>query len=163
MQHLTVKATTTTIDTELGQFQALVSAWDADREKDTIERSAFDRTIEAWQRSGKQMPLLFEHSTTVVGSVDPHSMQPTKAGLVVSGEVDRDTDEGRQAWRTIKAGSAGFSIGYLAESRAQSDGGRRITEIDLFEISVTSKPMHPSTRALGWNSMPPIQIASFQC
>jgi len=88
-------------------------------------------------------------------------MQATEQGLVVSGEVDRETDEGKQAWRTVKAGTAGFSIGYLAESKAQRGGGRRIVEIDLFEISVTSKPMHPSTRALGWKSTPPIQIASF--
>jgi HK97 family phage prohead protease len=163
MQHVDLKATTTATDQELGEFSALVSAWDADREKDTIARDAFDRTIEAWQRSGKKLPLLHEHSTVVVGSVDPHSMKATEQGLVVSGEVDRDTDEGRQAWRTIKAGSAGFSIGYAAESKAQSGGGRRITEIDLLEITITSRPMHPSTRALGWKSQRPLQIATFEC
>ena len=36
MEHLTVKATTTTTDQELGTFTALVSAWTADREEDTI-------------------------------------------------------------------------------------------------------------------------------
>lgn len=161
MQHVNLKATTTATDQELGQFEALVSAWDADREKDTIERTAFDRTIEAWQRSGKRLPLLHEHSSIVVGSIDPDSMHATEAGLVVSGEVDRETDEGKQAWRTIKAGSAGFSIGYMAESEARKGGGRRITEIDLLEITVTSRPMHPSTRALGWKSQRPVQIASF--
>jgi HK97 family phage prohead protease len=154
MQHVDLKATTIGTDSDLGQFEALVSAWDADREKDTIERTAFDETIRAWQTSGKSLPLLFEHSTTVVGSVDPHSVQATEQGLVVNGQVDRDTDEGKQAWRTIKAGTAGFSIGYVAESKAQRGGGRRITEIDLFEISITSKPMHPSTRSLGWKSQP---------
>jgi HK97 family phage prohead protease len=109
------------------------------------------------------LPLLFEHSSIVVGSIDPNTMHPTEQGLVVSGEVDRDTDEGKQAWRMIKAGSAGFSIGYMAESRAKRGGGRTITEIDLLEISVTAKPMHPSTRALGWKSRPPLQIATFEC
>jgi uncharacterized protein len=163
MQRVDLKANVVDTDQELGQFEALVSAWDADREKDTIDRTAFDRTIEAWQRSGKALPLLFEHSTTVIGSVDPRSMRPTEDGLVVSGQIDRDTDEGRQAWRTIKAGTAGFSIGYIAESKAQRGGSRRIIEVDLYEISITSKPMHPSTRALGWKSMPPIRIASFEC
>ncbi len=163
MQHLDLKATIVGADQELGQFEALVSAWDADRELDTIERTAFDKTVLAWQTSGKSLPLLFEHSTTVVGSVDPHSMYASDEGLVVAGEVDRDTDEGKQAWRTIKAGSAGFSIGYLAESTARKGGGRTITEIDLLEISVTSKPMHPATRTLGWKSQPPLQIVSFKC
>jgi len=50
----------------------------------------------------------------------------------------------------IKSGVAGFSIGYMAESRPRKGGGRVLTEIDLLEVSITSKPMHPSTRALGW-------------
>lgn len=36
-------------------------------------------------------------------------MHATDQGLVVSGEVDRETPEGKQVWRTIKAGTAGFS------------------------------------------------------
>jgi HK97 family phage prohead protease len=162
MQYLEAKATATQI-TDLGQFEALVSAWDADREKDVIDRTAFAETIRAWQTSGKSLPLLFEHSTTVVGSVDPHSIYASDEGLVVAGQVDRDTDEGKQAWRMIKAGSAGFSIGYVADSKARKGGGRTITEVDLLEISVTSKPMHPATRALGWKSQRPIRIASFEC
>ena len=183
MLHKTLDASTTVVDQELGEFSALVSAWDADREKDVIDRHAFDRTIEAWQRSGKNMPLLFEHSKTVVGSIDPHSMHPTDAGLVVAGEVDRATDEGQQVWRSIKSGTAGFSIGYMSEGRSREGGGRIITEVDLLEISATSTPMHPATRALSWKSADdttrlreqfdgvlserkstaPIRIASFEC
>jgi HK97 family phage prohead protease len=102
MRHLSFKASTVSTDTEQGTFTALVSAWDADREGDVIDRHAFDRTTEAWQRSGKQLPLLFEHSTVEVGSVDPQTMEATDAGLVVSGEVDRSTPEGKQVWRSIK-------------------------------------------------------------
>jgi hypothetical protein len=51
----------------------------------------------------------------------------------------------------------------LAESKAQPGGGRRIIEVDLLEISVTAKPMHPATRTLGWKSQPPIRIVSFEC
>jgi len=46
----------------------------------------------------------------------------------------------------IKSGVAGFSIGYMAESRPRKGGGRVLTEIDLLEVSITSKPMYPSTR-----------------
>ena len=57
-----IKATTTATDTEQGTFSALVSAWVADREGDVIEKTAFDRTIEAWMRSGKNLPLLLNHN-----------------------------------------------------------------------------------------------------
>src|SRR5918994_6823059 len=112
MQHLTIKATTTDVDTELGTFTAVVSAWDADRDGDVIEHTAFNRTIAAWRGSGKRLPLLFEHSTKSVGAIDPATMHPSDAGLVVSGEVDRETDEGRQVWRMIKQNTIGFSIGF---------------------------------------------------
>jgi HK97 family phage prohead protease len=139
-------------DQDLGTFEAIVSAWEADRKGDVIDRRAFDATIAAWIGSGKAIPLLFEHSATVVGSVDPASMSPTDAGLVVAGEVDRSTDEGQQVWRTIKSGTAGFSIGFMSKARPLPAGGRELVEIDLLEISATSKPMHPATRALSWKS-----------
>ena len=114
--------------------------------------SAFDKSIEAFQQSGKRLPLLFEHTTQAVGYVDPYAMHSTDAGLVVFGEVDRSTDEGKQVWAQIKAGTAGFSIGFMAKSRATKDGGRILTEIDVLEISATSTPAHPATRVLGWKS-----------
>jgi HK97 family phage prohead protease len=152
MQRVTLEAKTTATDQELGTFTAIVSAWDADREHDVIERTAFDKTILAWKASGKKLPLLFEHTTTVVGAIDPASMHPTDAGLVVSGEVDRTDAEGRLVWRSVKAGTAGFSIGFMAKSKPRKGGGRTLTEVDLLEISATSTPMHPSARVLDWKS-----------
>ncbi|MEK6272358.1 MAG: HK97 family phage prohead protease [Actinomycetota bacterium] len=162
MQHLTLKATTTATDQELGQFEALASAWTADREQDTIAPTAFDRTIEAWQRSGKNLPLLFEHTSTVVGAIDPHSMYASEQGLVVAGSVDREGEEGQQVWRAIKSGVAGFSIGFMADSRPRKGGGRELYEVDLYEISFTTRPVHGATKVLGWKSRPPIRVATFE-
>ena len=153
MQHLSLKATTVSTDQELGQFTALASAWTADREKDTIDRHAFDQSIADWKASGKRLPLLFEHSTTAIGWLDPASMSTDERGLVVSGEVDRETPEGVQAWKQIKNDSASFSIGFMAtESRPRKGGGRDLLVIDLLEVSVVSTPMHPDTRALSWKT-----------
>ncbi len=153
MQHLIAKATVTETDQELGTFTALVSAWVEDRQGDTIDQSAFDQSIQDWQSSGKYLPLLFEHSTKAVGSIDPDSMHTTEEGLVVSGEVDRSTDEGEQVWRQIKDNTASFSIGFASESRPRKRGkGREITEIDLLEISATSTPVQGAARVLDWKS-----------
>jgi HK97 family phage prohead protease len=148
----TLAAETTVVDQELGQFEAVVSAWDSDREQDTIAPTAFDKTIAAGQASGKTLPLLFEHTTEAVGHIDPNTMRPTRDGLVAPGQVDRDTDHGTQVWRQIKSGSAGFSIGFAGDSTPQQGGGVRWTYIDLLEISATSTPMHPAARALNWKS-----------
>ncbi len=144
MLRKTLSADTTIADQEQGTFTAIVSAWTEDREQDVIERNAFDGTIAAWRESGKNLPLLFEHSTTVVGAIDPQSMVAPEAGLEVAGEVDRSTEEGQAAWRSIKADTAGFSIGYMSEATTREGGGRTITAVDLLEISITSKPMHPA-------------------
>jgi uncharacterized protein len=78
-------------------------------------------------------------------------MRPT-AVVVVAGDVDRSTDEGKQVWRSIKSGVCGFSIGFMSESRSRPGGGRVLTEIDLIEVSATSTPMHPATRAISWKT-----------
>jgi HK97 family phage prohead protease len=153
VQHLTLKATTTATDQELGQFSAVVAAWSEDREHDTIDPHAFDATIKAWVESGKQLPLLHEHSTVAIGTLDPASMKPTDQGLLASGQVDRETREGLQTWKMIKSGNASFSIGFMAtKSSDRPDGGRHIEEIDLLEVSAVSTPMHPATRATSWKS-----------
>jgi uncharacterized protein len=152
MEHKALAAETTVTDTELGEFEALVSAWDTDREGDTILRTSFDDTITAWRESGKMLPLLFEHSTDDVGHIEPLSLVTRKDGLVAAGKVDRSSEKEPQAWRQIKAGTAGFSIGYMAKDRPLSDGRREIYEIDLLEISITSTPMNAATRALSWES-----------
>jgi HK97 family phage prohead protease len=117
----------------------------------------------ARMRSGKSIPLLLNHTATVVGALDPHAMYASDEGLVVAGQIDRESEEGKAAWRMVKSGVAGYSIGFMAESKARTGGGRTLIEIDLLEVSVTAKPMHPATRTLGWKSQPPIQIVSFEC
>src|SRR5512133_888094 len=41
----------------------------------------------------------------------------------------------------------------MSESRLRKGGGRELVEIDLLEISATSKPMHAATRALSWKNV----------
>jgi HK97 family phage prohead protease len=153
MQHLSLKATTVSTEEELGQFEALVSAWTADRERDTIDRHAFDQSISDWKASGKMLPLLHEHRSIVVGAIDPASMSATAEGLVVAGSIDRESDEGQRDWRAIKSGVASYSIGFMAtKSRPREGGGRELLEIDLLEISVVATPAHPHTRTLDWKA-----------
>jgi phage head maturation protease len=75
-----------------------------------------------------------------------------KSGLLVVGKVDLETPDGAQVWRAIKDGSAGFSIGFTSESYPRKGGGRVLTEIDLLEVSATSKPMNATTRARSWKA-----------
>jgi HK97 family phage prohead protease len=139
--------------TDQGIFEALVSTPAEDRERDMVETGAFKTTIAAWQASGKMIPLAWDHGTdpeSIVGSIDPDQMREEAGkGLIHGGQVDLETDRGRQVWRLLKSGSLGFSFAYLiTDSVDRPGGGREIRSLDLFEVSATTAPMNSGTRVL---------------
>jgi hypothetical protein len=70
--------------------------------------------------------------------------------VIAFGDVDLDTARGREAWRLMKKRVAGFSFGYMVtDAVKRADGGRRITALDIFEVSVTMMPMNNDTRVIG--------------
>lgn len=158
MEHLAVKATTTT--TDLGQFEAVAAAYgNVDRVGDRIVKGAFAGTIAAWRRLGRTVPLHWSHGTApedIIGSVDPASMRETDEGLVVKGQLDLDGSErARQAWRAMRTGSVGLSFGYLVQEQHEAaDGANELTAIDLFEVSLAAAPVNASTRVLSMKAEP---------
>jgi HK97 family phage prohead protease len=156
MQRLTVKAAATA--TDLGWFSAVAAVFgNVDRDGDRIVKGAFADTIEAWQHTGRTVPLHWNHSADpddIVGHVDPHSMVETDEGLVVEGQLDLDGSErAREAWRAMKTGSVGLSFGYLRQQeRKAADGANELLRLDLFEISLTPAPANADTRVIGKKS-----------
>jgi HK97 family phage prohead protease len=150
MLHMTMKASALT--TDLGQFTALVSTTDIDREGDVVLPSAFRGTIERWQGSAKMVPLHWDHGTQpedIVGHVDPGQMEVQSNGLVVGGIVDLDSDRGQQVWKLLKSNRLGFSFGFVMnDSHMRSDGVREIRSVDLYEITATFRPSNDRTRVL---------------
>jgi HK97 family phage prohead protease len=161
MEHKTFTAEP--VITDRGVFEALVSTPAEDREKDMVATGAFATTIAHWKSSGKVIPLAWNHGTApedLVGHVDPAQMHEGPKGLTVGGKVDLDTERGQQVWRLLKSGSLGFSFGYLiTDSVDRPGGGRRITGLDLFEISATSVPMNSGTRVISTKSVDDSAIA----
>ena len=115
--------------------------------------------LRAWIGTNKVVPLHWNHSSEpedIVGHVKPASAKAVGAEVHAAGHVDLDTDRGRQVWRLMKAGSIGFSFGYLVPeggAKARPGGGRRITQLDVFEITVTPGPMNPETRVLATKAL----------
>jgi HK97 family phage prohead protease len=124
-----------------------------DRDGDRIVKGAFAKIIDAWQDTGRTVPLHWNHSADpddIIGHVLPGSMVETDRGLVVEGQLDLEGSErARQAWRAMKTGSIGLSFAYLTQRRRKAaDGTNELLAIDLFEISLTPGPSNPSTAVL---------------
>jgi Escherichia/Staphylococcus phage prohead protease len=153
---------------EKGEFTALAATWTVDRQNEQIRRGAFASTAAWWRQSGKRIPLSWDHQTTaeaIIGSVDPSSMTETGEGLLVSGKLDiADSEKAREAWRSVKSRAVSLSFGLLVlKSHTRSDGIRELTELDLFEITLTPTPANQDTRILETKSLPPVRIVSFEC
>lgn len=156
---LQAKATTTT---DAGEFVALAAAYSIDRAGDRIVPGAFKASIDRWQASGKSVPLHWNHQgepEDIIGAIDPATMEETELGLKVAGKVDLDgSEKGREAWRSMKAGTMSLSFGYMVVSEKQADDANELHELDLFEISIVPGPANADTRFLSLKSMSDDQL-----
>jgi HK97 family phage prohead protease len=165
MEHLTVKAVAAA--TDLGQFTAIAAVFgNVDRDGDRIVKGAFAASIEAWQRTGRTVPLHWNHQAdpdSIVGHIDPGSMVETDQALVVEGQLDlEDSNRARKAWRAMRTGSIGLSFGYLTQKqRKAADGANELLALDLFEVSLTPAPANPDTRVLNMKSVDADRDAEF--
>ena len=150
MEHLMLKAVVAAT-TDQGLFTAVISTEAVDREKDIVSAAAMVDALSAWNRP---IPLAWNHSTAaenIIGHIDPQSVQQAGTEVHASGKVDLESKVGGEAWRSFKSGSVGFSYGYLIpEGGAQKrgGGGRRITRLDIFEVTATPTPMNNATHVL---------------
>lgn len=155
-EHITLKAVTTT--TDQGVFEAVISTEGIDREKDIVSASGMVAALSKWNRP---IPLAWNHRTDaadIFGHIDPASVKEVNGEVVAQGQVDLQSDVGKEAWRSFKSRAIGFSFGYLILTATdRKGGGRSITELDVFEITATPTPMNNETRVLSTKSVPELQ------
>jgi uncharacterized protein len=123
-----------------GVVEALVATWDVDRVKDRIRPGAFAKSLDAWRRSGKRIPLVWSHETKnpsmVIGSADPHASRETDRGLLLSGKLNIDNSAAaHDVYDLLRTGTINdWSFGYTVQKQQRADGGiTDLIEIDLLE------------------------------
>ena len=155
---------TKSIDLELkdlkdnGSFTGYGSVFgNIDKGGDIVEYGAFGSSLEQWAKSGRQVPMLWQHDTTEpIGShpnlkEDKHGLLTTDADLWVDdAPYARIARKGMQT-KTI----TGMSIGYRIkrESYDKKTGVTTLHELDLVEISVVTNPMNDDARISDVKSM----------
>lgn len=137
--------------TDAGEITGL--AWpfgSADRVGDMIEKGAFDQPA--------ALPMLFAHDQAqVIGVWD--SIAETPEGLTVKGRllVD-DVERAREVRAMVKAGAvSGLSIGFVTKDATREGRGRRITALELHEVSIVAVPCHPGAKITSLKSNNPLE------
>jgi HK97 family phage prohead protease len=121
---------------------------------DMVERGAFLKTIDKYQKEGDKIPMCFQHSLMhIIGGFDPSKMREDDKGLHVEGEICKKTSMGADVYELAKQGILNkMSIGYMVNNADYdsdyADGKtiRRLKDISLYEISMVAHPMDPLAR-----------------
>jgi HK97 family phage prohead protease len=131
---------------EDGVFEGYASVFDVvDLGLDMVARGAFAKSL-----GTRKVKMLWQHDTAQpIGTWE--SVSEDDRGLFVKGRIIPEVDKGREALALLKAGAIdSMSIGYrtIESESAKADGQtvRKLTEIDLFEISLVTFPMLPDAK-----------------
>jgi uncharacterized protein len=137
---------------EDGTFEGYASVFDVvDQGMDVVAKGAFTKSL----GSGRKVKMLWQHdSGKVIGVWD--EMREDERGLYVKGRLLKDVTLGREAMALMRAGAIdSMSIGYRTIEAVPEAGGRvrKLTEVDLFEVSVVTFPMNEAARVTDVKSL----------
>lgn len=111
---------------------------------DTIESGAYKRTL-----ADRERPVLlrWNHYGPVIGKFT--SIVEDEKGLFVEGELTKGHSVADDVSALLRHGAvSGMSIGYIAKDYADNSPhvGRKLTDIELIEISVVEEPADNAAR-----------------
>lgn len=136
-----VKADSVTSD---GEFEGYASMFGVvDLGDDVVVRGAFTKSL----NSGRKVKLLWQHDThSPIGAWV--SIAEDERGLFVKGKLLGEVQKGREALALMRADVIdSMSIGFRTiHSEFTDDGVRKLTEVELHEISLVTFPMLPDAK-----------------
>lgn len=115
----------------------------SDQGGDTVEKGAYGASL----AKGRGVKMLWQHDPAQpIGVWD--EVREDARGLWVKGRLLTDVAKGREAASLIAAGAIdGLSIGYrTVKARKDDKGGRLLSELELWEVSLVTFPMLPDAR-----------------
>ncbi|WP_296424119.1 HK97 family phage prohead protease [Yoonia sp.] len=115
----------------------------SDQGGDTVEMGAYKASL----AKGRSIKMLWQHDPAQPIGVWDEVREDAK-GLWVKGRLLTDVAKGREAAALIEAGAIdGLSIGYrTVKARKDDKGGRLLSELELWEVSLVTFPMLPDAR-----------------
>lgn len=133
---------------DAGRFEGYASRFDeADDVNDEIAPGAFAASLQQHADAGTRPLMLWQHDPAEPIGVWLDLLED-RTGLKVSGSLVLESPTAAKAYALLKAGALnGLSIGFrTVTAKTRPGGGRRITALDLIEISLVSRPALASAR-----------------
>lgn len=135
-----------------GMIAGYASCFDkVDQQRDIIAKGAFTKTLKAWQLSGKQPKMLWQHNPHQPIGVWTH-LQQDGYGLYVVGQLALGALQADEAYLLLKKGVLdGLSIGFRTIEAVHDSlkKARLILDIDLIEISLVTFGANSSATVRG--------------
>lgn len=150
--------------TDEAQIKGYASLFNqADQNGDIVVKGAYAASLARLKAAGRSVKMLWQHDPCCpIGMWDEIFEDDT--GLFVSGRLLTSVQKGREALDLVQAGALdGLSIGYKtvrAEKRAAPASGRKLLEIDLWEVSLVTFPMLGTARIQSVDAPQPAQTPS---
>lgn len=138
-----------------GVFEGYASVFNiVDQGMDVVARGAFAKSL-----GRRKVKMLWQHDMgQPIGVWD--DIYEDERGLFVRGRLLKEVEKGREAMALLRAGAIdSMSIGYRTmESIPEAEGRvRKLTEVDLFEISLVTFPMLPDAKVTAVKSIKTIR------
>ena len=121
-----------------------------DQGGDVVERGAYAASLKRMAEAGGRVRMLWQHDQgQPIGVWDEVTEDET--GLRVKGRLLSEVAKGREAAALMVAGAVdGLSIGYRTiRAEKLAEGGRKLIELELWEVSLVTFPMLPAAKVTG--------------
>ena len=113
-----------------------------DQGGDAVAKGAYAASLAAAAAQGRRIAMLWQHDPSQPIGIWEDVREDAR-GLRVRGRILSDVARGREALALIGAGALdGLSIGYrVVRAERLPEGGRRLMQVDLWEVSLVTFPM----------------------
>lgn len=130
------------------EIEGYASLFDTrDQGGDVVMPGAYAASLKALKAQGRRIKMLWQHDPAQpIGVWD--EVREDERGLFVRGRILDSVARGAEAAALIAAGAIdGLSIGYRMQKAMKAEqGGRKLAQLDLWEVSLVTFPMLPSAR-----------------
>lgn len=141
------------MDNASGVFTGYAAVFEQlDQGRDIISRGAFSRSLK--ERGGRSVKLLWQHDPkSPIGRLNV--IREDNHGLFIRAALSLESSRGRDAFALLRAGAVdGLSIGYRVREAVRDArvGVRRLSDVDLWEVSLVTFPMQNAARVRAVNT-----------